>query len=67
MTFAEWLKQTRTARGMTLKDLAVATGCAIGHIHDTENGKSNPTIATASKLCNGLGFKLWQVLKAIEP
>lgn len=66
MTFAEWLKFTRAAKGMTLADLSTAASVSKGHICEIEHGTAaNLTLRTASKLSRGLGFELWKVLKAL--
>lgn len=67
MTFHEWLKFTRAAKGMTLADLSIASSVSKGHICEIEHGTApNVTLLTANKLTRGLGFKLWQVLKVLN-
>lgn len=51
----ERLKTLRNERGLTLRDLADASGLSINTISLIERGKSSPTVATLYKLATALG------------
>jgi len=52
------LKAQRTARGLTMRDLAEASSLAFNTISLIERGKMSPTIATPHKLTSALGVRL---------
>lgn len=52
------LKELRTKRGLTQRELAEKVGMSGGNISDIESGRrseANLTLATAVKLCDALG------------
>jgi transcriptional regulator with XRE-family HTH domain len=58
MTFAEKLKELRTALGWTQSQLADHSGVPIGTIRDYEQGKRDPLLPTIQRLARGLGVSL---------
>lgn len=49
------VRQERTAKGMTLRELAKAAGLAHSFVGDIESGRSDPSVETLSKLADALG------------
>lgn len=64
MRFARWVKRARTARGLSQVDLAAEAGMVGSEICSLERGQRNPTIATAMKLVEALGFRMVFVTKS---
>lgn len=56
LTVAEVIRQGLKAKGMTQKELAEALGMSTSRISDYAKGKSEPTLATAGKICRLLGI-----------
>lgn len=56
LTVAEVIKQGLKAKGMTQRELAEALGMSTSRISDYAKGKSEPTLATAGKICRLLGI-----------
>lgn len=52
------LKTLRTAKKVTIKALAEATGLSVGFISNIERDVNNPTINSLMKLCNALEIDL---------
>jgi transcriptional regulator with XRE-family HTH domain len=53
------LRDLRRSRGLTLAQLAVASGVASkGHLSDLENGRILPTVGTLQSLASALGVEL---------
>jgi transcriptional regulator with XRE-family HTH domain len=55
MTFAEKLKELRTAKGLSEAKLAEASGVAFGALHFYGLGRRKPSFAAVVKLANALG------------
>jgi transcriptional regulator with XRE-family HTH domain len=51
-------RMIRKGKGMSLDDIAGATGIGKGALSLIENGKSNPTHKTLEKIADALGVKL---------
>jgi transcriptional regulator with XRE-family HTH domain len=49
------LKETRKSLGMTLKDVAEASGMSPTHISEIERGKTSPTVGALRKIAEALG------------
>ena len=49
------LKRIRTEKGITQGDIVRNLGVSRSFISNIENGKTNPTLATLSKLAKALG------------
>ena len=52
------LVDARVERGMTLGQLAEATGICASNISRIESGNANPTLRTLQRLADGLGKRL---------
>ncbi|MBT5758014.1 MAG: helix-turn-helix transcriptional regulator [Candidatus Marinimicrobia bacterium] len=59
----ENLKRIRTQKGISQGDIARALGIDKGFISNIENGKTNPTLATISKLAKAVGVSVGELLK----
>ncbi len=59
----ENLKRIRTQKGISQGDIARALGIDKGFISNIENGKTNPTLATISKLAKVVGVSVDKLLK----
>jgi len=57
-TLGEKVKQVRTGKGLTLKDLAHAIGKDPQSIHRLESGKINPSYIYLLDVCIGLGIEI---------
>lgn len=55
------LRQTRTARMLTIRGLANAAGCSPQTVHQIESGKRRPHFATIRRLSAALGVEPMQV------
>jgi transcriptional regulator with XRE-family HTH domain len=56
------LRHLRTARGLTIAQLAERAGVSSGLISQIERGNSNPSIRTLQRLRAALGVNLWEFL-----
>jgi transcriptional regulator with XRE-family HTH domain len=56
--FAMRLKELRTKAGMTQPELATRSGLSKGGIADLEQGRREPSLATAAKLAGALGVTI---------
>ena len=57
------LKKIRMLKGITQGDIARALEVGRGYISNIENGKTNPTLSTISKLASALGVSSDELLK----
>lgn len=57
------LKSIREAKKMSQGDVMRAMGCSRSYISNIENGKTNPTLETISKLAKVLGVSTGELLK----
>ena len=57
------LKKIRTKKGISQGDIAKELGVSRGFISTIENGKTNPTLATISKLAKAVGASVNDLLK----
>lgn len=57
------LKILRSARGLTISELANRSGVSVGRISQIERGQSNPSINTLQKLRAVLDVSLWAFLE----
>lgn len=58
MTFADKLRELRTAANLEREGLAQASGLSRGVIRDYEQGKRMPTLESAFKLARALGVSV---------
>ena len=59
----ENLKRIRTAKGISQGEIGRILETDKGFISNIENGKTNPTLATISKLAKALGVSIDELLK----
>ena len=57
------LKRIRTEKGMSQGDIVRSLGMDRAFVSNIENGKTNPTLATISKLAKALGVSSDELLK----
>ena len=57
------LKRIRTEKSITQGDIARLLGVSRSFVSNTENGKTNPTLATITKLANAIGVSANELLK----
>lgn len=57
------LKKIRTKKGISQGDISRELGVSRGFISTIENGKTNPTLATISKLARALGVSSGELLE----
>lgn len=57
------LKRIRTEKGMSQGDISKALGVSRGFVSNIENGKTNPTLSTISKLAKALKVSTDSLLK----
>lgn len=62
LQFGEKLKTLRTAKGLTLEQLAFEAEMEISQVHRVEKGKINPTLTTLTALASGLGITIAELL-----
>ena len=60
---AENLKRNRTEKHISQGDIVKTTGIDKAMISNIENGKTNPTLATITKLAKALGVSADELLK----
>ena len=60
--FGEKLKTFRTAKGLTLEQLAFEADIEFSQVHRVEKGKINPTLTTLIALAKGLGITLAELV-----
>jgi len=57
------LKRIRTEKGITQGDIVRNLGVSRSFVSNIENGKTNPTLATITKLAKSLGVSSDELLK----
>jgi len=57
------LKNIRMEKGISQVDIARLLGVSRGFVSNVENGKTNPTLATITKLANAVGVSSDELLK----
>ena len=57
------LKRIRNKKGISQGDIARDLGVSRGFISTIENGKTNPTLSTISKLANAINVSINDLLK----
>jgi len=57
------LKRIRVEKGMSQGDIVRALGVSRSFVSNIENGKTNPTLSTISKLAKALGVSSDELLK----
>lgn len=59
------VKEIRTLKGLTLKDLSHSIGKDPQSIHRLEVGGVNPSYLYLTQLCEGLGINVWELLEGL--
>ena len=57
------LKKIRTQKGISQGDIGCELKVSRGFISTIENGKTNPTLSTISKIAKSLGVSIDELLK----
>ena len=57
------LKRIRTEKNISQGDIARELGVSRGFVSNLENGKTNPTLATISRVAEALGVSTDELLK----
>ena len=57
------LKRIRTEKDITQSDIARLLGVSRGFVSNLEKGKTNPTLATITKLAGAIGVTTDELLK----
>jgi transcriptional regulator with XRE-family HTH domain len=57
------LKRIRTKKGISQGDIVRSVGIDRAFVSNIENGKTNPTLATISKLAKALNVKIEELIK----
>ncbi len=64
--FGEVVRRLRKAAGLSQEGLADLCGLHRTYIGSIERGEKTVTIATATKIADALGLRLWQLLRRVE-
>lgn len=62
----ELVKQIRKSKGMTLQDLANATGLSVSYLSILERGGNSPTIANLQKICQALSITFNELILSLD-
>jgi transcriptional regulator with XRE-family HTH domain len=62
----ERVRTLREAMGMSLRDLAKASGVSAPMVSQVERGETSPTLSVANKIASGLNLTLSQLLRLDE-
>ena len=57
------LKRIRTQKGISQGDIVRSLGMDRAFVSNIENGKTNPTLATITKLAKALGISVGELMK----
>lgn len=57
------LKRIRTQKGISQGDIVRSLGMDRAFVSNIENGKTNPTLATITKLAKALGVSVGELMK----
>lgn len=66
MKLHERLKELRTARQLTLKELAERSELSVSYLSDIERGRTVPTLATLETLANALAVSVIDLLSGVD-
>ena len=66
MKMGDIIKDLRTSRKITQKELSLLAAIPFATINRLEKGKANPTVRTLEKILNVFGYKLSVKRKKIE-
>jgi transcriptional regulator with XRE-family HTH domain len=57
------LKRIRTEKNISQSDIASSLGASRGFVSNIENGKTNPTLTTITKIAKAVGVSADELLK----
>lgn len=61
--FGIHIRKLRTAKGMTMEELAYASDIELSQIHRIEKGKTNLSLSTIDAVAKGLELSIGELLK----
>jgi len=64
--FGEVIRRLRKGAGLSQEGLADLCGLHRTYVGSIERGEKTVTIATATKIADAFGLRLWQLLKRVE-
>lgn len=67
LALGERLRRERTARSLTLDDLARSTGVSRSMISEIEKGGKVPTVVVLHRIASGLGMRMSDLMGEAEP
>lgn len=63
LKFGKNVKRIRTEKGISQGDIVRTLGFSRSFVSNIENGKTNPTLATMTKIAGALGVSVDELLK----
>lgn len=66
MRLKDKLRELRTGRDLTLKNLAETTGLSVSYLSDIERGRTNPSLKTVEALADALDVSVQILLTGVE-
>ena len=66
MKLQERLKEVRTARQLTLKELAARSGVSVSYLSDLERGRTTPSLGTLELLATALAMTVIDLLTGVD-
>lgn len=66
MRLKDKLRELRTGRDLTLKNLAETTGLSVSYLSDIERGRTNPSLKTVEALADALDVSVQTLLTGVE-
>lgn len=66
MRLKDKLRELRTGRDLTLKNLAETTGLSVSYLSDIERGRTNPSLKTVGALADALDVSVQILLTGVE-
>jgi transcriptional regulator with XRE-family HTH domain len=66
MDLGEQIKRTRTAKGLSQKEVIAASGLDKAQYSRIENGKTDPSFSTLAKIAKAIGVSLSQLFAASD-
>lgn len=66
MKLSDRLRELRTTRELTLKELAERTNLSVSFLSDIERGRTTPTLNTLESLAQGFGISVLDLLSGVD-
>ncbi len=66
MRIGDNIKQIRTAKGLSQKEVTINAGLDTAQYSRIENGKTDPSVTTLERIANAMGVSLAQIFAATE-